>query len=110
MKNKKGRETVMNKINLKGITSESVTGILLLLVALTNAILQMLNINPLPIENEEISTIVSGIFLIAASLWNTWKNRNLSTASQLAQSITDSLKNGEILEDDIRNLISKIRK
>lgn len=100
----------MNKINFKGITPESVTGVFLLFVALINAILQMFGINTLPIENEEITAIVSGIFLIVTSLWNTWKNRNISTASQLAQSITDSLKNGEILEKDVRNLIIKVRK
>lgn len=100
----------MKKINISGITSESIIGVLLLLVSLINAVLQMLNIDTLPIENNEISAIISGIFLIATSLWNTWKNRNLSTASQLAQSITDSLKNGEILETDIRNLINKIKR
>ena len=89
----------MKKINLNGITAESVTGVLLLLVALINSVLQLVGINALPIENEEVAAIVSSIFIIVTSLWNTWKNRNLSTASQLAQSITDSLKNGEILED-----------
>ncbi len=100
----------MKKINLNGITAESVTGVLLLLVALINSVLQLVGINALPIENEEVAAIVSSIFIIVTSLWNTWKNRNLSTASQLAQSITDSLKNGEILEEDVRNLINKIRK
>lgn len=100
----------MNKININGITTESVSGVLFLLIALINAILQMFHINTLPIENEEIASIVSGIFLIVTTLWNTWKNRNLTTASQLAQSVTDSLKTGEILEEDIRNLINKIRK
>lgn len=100
----------MKKINLNGITAESVTGVLLLLVALINSVLQLVGINALPIENEEVAAIISSIFIIVTSLWNTWKNRNLSTASQLAQSITDSLKNGEILEEDVRNLINKIRK
>ena len=100
----------MKKINLNGITAESVTGVLLLLVALINSVLQLVGINALPIENEEVAAIVSSIFIIVTSLWNTWKNRNLSTASQLAQSITESLKNGEILEEDVRNLINKIRK
>ena len=100
----------MKKINLNGITAESVTGVLLLLVALINSVLQLVGIYALPIENEEVAAIVSSIFIIVTSLWNTWKNRNLSTASQLAQSITDSLKNGEILEEDVRNLINKIRK
>jgi len=100
----------VKKINTSGITSESIIGVLLLLISLINAVLQILNIDTLPIENEEISAIISGVFLIVTSLWNTWKNRNISTASQLAQSITDSLKNGEILEEDIRKLITKIRR
>lgn len=100
----------MKKINLNGITSESVTGVLLLLIALINSVLQLIGINVLPVENEEVTAIVSGIFLISTSLWNTWKNRNFSTASQLAQSITDCLKNGELLEDDVQKLLLKIRK
>ena len=100
----------MNKINLKGITTESVTGILILLLALVNATLQMFGINALPIENEEVTNIVSTVFLIATALWNTWKNRNITTASQVAQNITDSIKNGEVLADDIDELIKKIKK
>ena len=100
----------MNKINLKGVTKEAVTGILILLVALINAILQMFGIETLPINNEEISTIISTIFLIVTALYNTWKNRNLTTASQSAQEITNAIKNGEILVEDVEVLINKIKK
>ncbi len=100
----------MGKINLKGVTAETVTNILILLVALVNASLQMFGINILPIENEEISGIISTAFLIISALWNTWKNRNITTASQVAQNITDAIKNGEILEDDVKSLIAKIKK
>ena len=100
----------MNKINLKGITSEAITNVGILVVALINAILQMLGINTLPIENEEISAIVSGVFLVGMALWNTWKNRNVSTASQVAQQITDAIKNGELLIEDVQALISKVKK
>ena len=100
----------MNKINLKGITAETVTGILILLLALVNATLQMFGINTLPIENDEVTNIVSTVFLIATVLWNTWKNRNITTASQVAQNITDSIKNGELLADDVDKLIKKIKK
>ena len=100
----------MNKINLKGITAETVAGILILLLALINATLQMFGINALPIENEEVTNIVSTVFLIATALWNTWKNRNITTASQIAQNITDSIKNGELLVDDVDKLIKKIKK
>jgi SPP1 family holin len=100
----------MNKINLKGITSEAITNVLILVVALINAILQMLGINTLPIENEELSAIVSGVFLVGMALWNTWKNRNVTTVSQEVQQIADAVKNGELLIEDVRALISKIKK
>lgn len=100
----------MSKVNIKGITAETVTGVFILLVALVNAVLQMFGINTLPIEDGEISNIISTIFLIVTTLWNTWKNRNLTTASQISQSITDAIKNGEILENDAKALIDKIKK
>ena len=99
----------MNKINLKGITTEAVTGILILLLALVNATLQMFGINALPIKNEEVTNIVSTVFLIVTALWNTWKNRNISTASQVAQNITDAIKDGEILADDIMFIVDKMK-
>lgn len=100
----------MNKINLKGITSEAVKGVFILLVALINAVLQMFGINTLPIENEEISAIVSGVFLVGASLYNTYKNRNVTTGAQEAQQILDALKNGTLVVEDVQALISKIKK
>ena len=100
----------MKNINLKGVNAETVTGVLILLVALVNAVLQMFGFNTLPIENGEISEIVSTVFLIITVLWNTWKNRNISTASQTAQQITDAIKNGEILVEDVNELINKCKK
>lgn len=99
----------MNKINLKGVTSEAITNVLILVVALINAILQMFGINTLPIENKELSAIVSGVFLVGMALWNTWKNRNVTTVSQEVQQIADAVKNGELLIEDVRALISKIK-
>ena len=99
----------MNKINLKGISAETVAGILILLLALINATLQMFGINTLPIENEEVTNIVSTIFLILTALWNTWKNRNITTASQVSQNITDAIKNGEVLADDIMFIVDKMK-
>ena len=100
----------MKKINLKGVNKESVTGVLILLLALINAVLQMFGINTLQIENNDISTIISSVFVIGAALYNTWKNRNLSSASQIAQNITDALKTGELLEEDVKVLLEKIKK
>lgn len=100
----------MKKINLKGVTSEAVTGILVLLVALVNAVLQMFGINALPIENSEVVNIVSTVFLIGSTLYNVYKNRNISTASQVSQGVTDAIKSGELLIGDIEDILSKCKK
>lgn len=99
----------MRKINLKGVTAEAVTGIALLVLALINAVLQMFGMNVLPIQNDDISNIVSVVFLIVTAAWNTWKNRNFTKASQEAQALTDMIKNGEILIDQIENVIQKFK-
>lgn len=99
----------MNKLNLKGINKEAITGIAILLLALINATLQMFGINTLPIGDEELTNIVSTIFLIITALYNTWKNRNLTTASQTAQTITDAIKNGTVLADDIMFIVDKMK-
>ena len=99
----------MKNINLKGVTAEAVTGVLILLVALINAVLQMFGVNTLPIENGEVSEIISTIFLITTTLYNVYKNRNISTASQKAQQITNALKSGELLAEDVDTLLNKIK-
>ena len=42
---------------------------------------------------------------IEVRAWNTWKNRNLTKASQEAQQITDMIKNGEVMVDEIVEVI-----
>lgn len=100
----------MKKINLKGVTAETVTGVLVLLVALINASLQMFGVNTLPIENGEVSEIVSTVFLIITTLYNVYKNRNITVASQTAQQITNAIKSGEVLIEDVNALIDKCKK
>lgn len=100
----------MKNINLKGITAEAITGICLLVLALINTTLQMLGFNVLPIDNSEITNVVSIVFLIGVTAWNTWKNRNLTKASQEAQVVADMIKNGEILIDQVDDIIKKFKK
>lgn len=99
----------MKKFNLKGVNAETVTGVLVLLLALINACLKMFGIDMLPIQNEEVSNIVSIVFLIVSALYNTWKNRNLTSASQAAQNITDAIKNGEILVEDVNTIVQRFK-
>ena len=43
-------------------------------------------------------------------IYNAYKNRNISTASQIAQQITDAIKRGELVADDVEGMINKIKK
>ena len=98
----------MKKLNLKGVTSEAVAGVLILIVALVNAVLQMFGYNTLPIA--DASEIVSTVFLIGATLYNTWKNRNVSSASQTGQKVVDAIKSGELLVEEVDELLAKVHK
>ena len=97
------------KINLKGITKESVIGVVVLVVALVNAILQMFGLNTLPITNDDVSGIISTIFLIGSTAYSVYKNFNVTPASQTAQKVTDMIKNGEIAVDQVMDVIEKIK-
>ena len=99
----------MKKINLKGMSAENITGILVLLLSLANLVLSMFGVKTLPISNDEISNIVSTGFVIVTSLYNTYKNRNISTAAQVAQQVTDSIKNGELLIEDVNAILQKCK-
>lgn len=99
----------MKRINIKGLTPSSITTVVVLIIALINAILQIFGINTIPITDDEVSEIVSIIFLIVTSLYSTYKNFNVTPASQVAQNITDAIKNGEIVAEDIEELLSKIK-
>lgn len=104
------KENVMKNFNLKGINAETITGIAVLLLALINACLRMFGIDTLPIGNEELGNIISIVFLIITALYNTWKNRNMTTAAQAAQEITDAIKNGEILVEDVKEIVNRLKK
>lgn len=100
---------IVMKINLKGITKESVIGVIVLLVALINAVLQMFGLNTLPITNDDVSGIISTLFLIGSTAYSVYKNFNVTPASQTAQKVTDMIKNGEIAVDQVMDVIEKIK-
>ena len=58
----------MKNINLKGVNAETVTGVLILLVALVNAVLQMFGFNTIPIADSDVSEVISTVFLIGTTL------------------------------------------
>lgn len=100
----------MKKINLKGVNVQSATGVALLAVALINAILQMFGYDTLPISNDDVSAIISSVFVVITAVYTTYKNLNVSEASQTAQQITDLIKSGEMLAEDVDEFVDKFKK
>ena len=99
----------MGNFNIKGLTPKSVGGVLILLLALINAILQIFGYQPVQIGNDEIYEVVSTLFLIGASAYTTYNNFNVTPASQTAQELTDAIKNGEILIAEVDDLLEKVK-
>lgn len=99
----------MKKLNLKGITAESAAGVLILTAALINAVLQMFGYHTLPVSSEEVSEIVSALFLTVSTLYNVYKNRNITAASQKAQEITNAIKSGELLIADVDRFLENMK-
>ena len=97
------------KINLSGVNASAVTRIFILILSLVNATLQMLGFNTIPITNDEISNLISILFVIGVALYNAYKNFNVSKPSQIAQILTDCIKNGEIAVDQAEEMIKKIK-
>ena len=42
-------------------------------------------------------------------MYNVYKNRNITVASQKAQQVTDAIKAGEILIEDVDELLDKVK-
>lgn len=97
----------MKKVDFSGITAESIVRIAVLILAIVNAVLQMLGHNTLPITEDSLSVIISAIFLGGTSLYAAYKNFNTSTAAQTAQRVTEALKNGSLAIEEVEELLSK---
>lgn len=97
------------KINLKGISKENIVTLLVLVLALVNSILTMYGIKILPITNDDISNVVSGIFLVGSALYSTYKNFNVSTAAQTAQTLCDAIKTGAVVIDEVVDIVDSIK-
>lgn len=99
----------MSNINLKGITSNEVIRIAILIVSLINAILQMMGFNTIPITNDDISNIISSLFLVITTLYNAYKNLNVSKPSQIVQYLIDAMKNGNVAIEQVEEITDRFK-
>lgn len=59
-----------------------------LLLALVNQLLTAFNYNPLPINSDQLSAVLTAVF----ALWAGWKNNSFTEKAQLADEYLQTLK------------------
>lgn len=63
-----------------------------MVIALLNNCLLMAGIPVIPIEDQTINEVVSGIFLIGTTVWAWWKNNSVTKAAQEGDKVMKKLK------------------
>lgn len=75
------------------ISNGTIIRTVLLILALVNQILTVMGITPLPIEDEQITQLLSLAFTIGTSIWAWWKNNSFTVEAVKADEYLKSLKN-----------------
>lgn len=70
--------------------------VIVLLVAVINALLTAKGNNPIPLDENEITEILSYVFDIAMCVWVWWKNAPITKAAQKAQNDLETYRNEEV--------------
>ena len=76
-----------------------------LALALVNQCLTMAGMSPLPVDDETLTNVITGVFTIGASLWAYWKNNSITQAAQTADKVNNAIKSGKVDTEAVENLI-----
>lgn len=76
-----------------------------LLFSLLNIILTACGKNPIPVSESMAYEIISIAVVIAASVWNAWKNNNITPAAKAGQRVIDAIKNGDITAEKVEEFL-----
>lgn len=76
------------------ISSGTIARTIILFLALANQFLTMVGMSPIPIEDEQVTTIVSTLWTVIASVWAWWKNNSFTKAAISADKIMHEAKKG----------------
>ena len=81
------------------ITAGTLIRTLCLILALVNNCLTMAGHSPLPIEDEQLTELLSQVFIIVAAVAAWWKNNSFTKAARVADEVMRDLKNGSGTEE-----------
>ena len=88
--------------NIPGLTAERTKSIVLLLVQLFSVVqtgLSIAGISQLPFTSDQVSTAITGVIAVIASVYAWWRNNNLTGAAVQGQQLTDALKANIVATD-----------
>lgn len=85
-------------INLKNVDKSTVARTLILIVALVNQMLSISGHAVIPIEDEQIESLISNVFAIGAVVVSWWKNNSFTDAAIEADKVKEEIKNGNTVK------------
>lgn len=88
-----------NTTTIPGLTVERTKSIVLLLVQLFSVVqtgLSIAGISQLPFTSDQVSTAITGVIAVIASIYSWWRNNNVTEAAVHGQQLTTAIKNGTI--------------
>ena len=77
------------------ISAGTIARTIILLLALINQCLSMAGVSPLPIEDEQVETIITTAWTVIAALIAWWKNNSFTQAALAGDALKDKIKAGE---------------
>lgn len=80
------------------ISAGTIARTIILLLALINQCLSMAGVSPLPIEDEQVETIITTTWTVIAAVWAWWKNNSFTQAALEGDKLMHTLKDEEFLD------------
>ena len=80
------------------ISAGTIARTIILLLAPINQCLSMAGVSPLPIEDEQVETIITTAWTVIAALIAWWKNNSFTQAALEGDKLMHTLKDEEFLD------------
>lgn len=74
------------------ISAGTIARTIILLLALINQCLSMAGVSPLPIEDEQVETIITTAWTVIAAIWAWWKNNSFTQAALAGDALKNEMK------------------
>ena len=84
-----------NTTTIPGLTVERTKSIVLLLVQLFSVVqtgLSIAGISQLPFTSDQVSTAITGVIAVIASVYAWWRNNNVTSAAVQGQQVVNAVK------------------